>query len=123
MITHQYSDDGRIHRTVENGCEVTTVDICPTGTRQTRYGIVTRDGRFVGSYYGTDNDGRPGWRVVTGGGGPLILDGRVVTPVSEHAAILVLTVLANARDSFAAEQLIRDARDKELVDSANAQGR
>ncbi|WP_436499546.1 hypothetical protein [Actinokineospora sp. HUAS TT18] len=97
-----------VHQFIENRCQVTTV-ADPADPPHTLYGTVTRDGSLVGSYHCADPARRTDWRIVTAHGGPLILDGHPVNPVSEAAAVLVLTTILTARDSFEAEQRLRAA--------------
>lgn len=91
----------------ENGCEVVTIVADLVDAQQTLYGTITRDGVFVGSYYCADRVRQAGWRIVTAIGLPLTLDGHPVNLVSEDAAVLVLTTISTCRDSFEAEQWLR----------------
>lgn len=96
-------------RFTENGCEVTAIVADPADAQQTFYGTVTRDGVLVGSYYCVDRVRQSDWRVVTALGLSLTLDGQPVHPVSEGAAIHILTTVLTARDSFEAERPLREA--------------
>ncbi|MEV8444156.1 hypothetical protein AB0425_42850 [Actinosynnema sp. NPDC051121] len=98
-----------VRRFTENGCEVTAIVADPADAQQTLYGTVTRDGRLVGSYYCADRVRQSDWRIVTAFDPALVLDGRPVNPVSEGAAVIVLTTILTARDSFEAEQRLREA--------------
>ncbi len=98
-----------IRHFTKNGCEVTTIVADPADAQQTLYGTVTRDGALVGSYYCADRVRQSDWHIVTALGLPLTLDGQPVKPVSEGAAVLVLTTILTARDSFEVEQRLRDA--------------
>jgi hypothetical protein len=98
-----------IRRFTENNCEVTAIVADPADAQQTLYGTVTRDGRLVSSYYCADRVRQSGWHIVTALGLPLTLDGQPVNPVSEGAAVVVLTTVLTARDSFEVEQRLRDA--------------
>lgn len=98
-----------VHRFTENDCEVTAIVADPADAQQTLYGVVTQHGRLVGSYYCADRVRQADWRIVTALGLPLILDGCPVNPVSEGAAVLVLTTILTARDSYEVEQRLRDA--------------
>ncbi|MFC6091595.1 hypothetical protein [Saccharothrix lopnurensis] len=95
-------------RFTENGCQVTAIVVDPAGTR-TLYGTVTRKGAFVGSYYRADRVRRSSWRIVTALGLPLTLDRHPVDLPSEGAAVHVLTTVLTARDSYEAEQRLREA--------------
>lgn len=64
---------------------------------------------LVGSYYCADRVRQSDWHIVTALGIPLTLDGQPVNPVSEGAAVIVLTTILTSRDSFEAEQRLRDA--------------
>lgn len=96
-------------RFTENGCEVTAIVADSADAQQTLYGTVTRDGALVGSYYCADRVRQSDWYIVTALGRPLTLDGQPVNPVSEGDAVLVLTTILTARDSFEVEQRLRDA--------------
>jgi hypothetical protein len=98
-----------IRRFTENGCEVTAIVADPADAQQTLYGTVTRDGALVGSYYCADRVRQSDWHIVTALGVPLTLDGKPVNPVSEGAAVIVLTTILTSRDSFEVEQRLRDA--------------
>jgi hypothetical protein len=98
-----------VRRFAENGCEVTAIVADPADAQQTWYGTVTREGALVGSYYCADRVRQSDWRIVTALGVPVTLDGQPVNPVSEDAAVVVLTTILTARDSFEAEQRLRDA--------------
>ncbi len=98
-----------IRRFTENGCEVTAIVADPADAQQTLYGTVTRDGALVGSYL--LRRPRPPVRL-THRDRPrrsLTLDGQPVNPVSEGAAVIVLTTILTSRDSFEVEQRLRDA--------------
>lgn len=97
-----------VRRFTENDCEVTAIVADPADAQQTLYGIVTHDGRLVGTYYCADRVRQADWCIVTALGLPLTLDGRPVNPVSEGAAVLVLTTIPTARDSYEVEQRLRD---------------
>lgn len=96
-------------RFTDNGCQVTAIVADPADAQQTLYGTVTRHGRLVGSYYCADRARQSDWRIVTALGPPLTLDGRPVHPVSESAAVHVLTTVLTARDSSETEQRLREA--------------
>ncbi|MEC3974945.1 hypothetical protein [Amycolatopsis sp. H20-H5] len=98
-----------IRRFTENGCEVTAIVADPADAQQTLYGTVTRDGALVGSYYCADRVRQSDWHIVTALGVPLALDSQPVNPVSEGAAILVLTTILTAHDGAEVEQRLRDA--------------
>lgn len=98
-----------VRRFTDNGCEVTAVVADPADAQHTLYGVVTRRGVLVGSYYCADRIRQSDWRIVTALGLPLELDLRPVIPVSESAAVHVLTTVLTARDSFEVEQRLRDA--------------
>ena len=88
---------------------MTAIVADPADAQQTLYGTVTRDGVPVGSYYCADRVRQSDWRIVTALGLPLTLDGEPVNPVSEGAAAVMLTTILTARDSYEAEQRLRDA--------------
>ncbi|MEV8438803.1 hypothetical protein AB0425_15625 [Actinosynnema sp. NPDC051121] len=96
-------------RFTENGCDVTAIVADPADAQQTLYGTVTRHGTLVGSYYCADRARQSDWRIVTALGHHLALDGQPVHPVSESAAVHVLTTVLTARDSFEVEQRLREA--------------
>lgn len=96
-------------RFTENDCDVTAIGADPADPQETLYGVVTHHGRLVGSYYCADRVRQADWRIVTALGLPLTLDGQPVNPVSESAAVLVLTTILTARDSFEVEQRLRNA--------------
>ncbi|QFZ18496.1 hypothetical protein [Saccharothrix syringae] len=98
-----------VRRFTDNGCQVTAVVADPADAQQTLYGTVTRNGTLVGSYYCADRVRQSDWRIVTALGLPLELDRRPVTPVSESAAVQVLTTVLTARDSDEVEQRLRAA--------------
>lgn len=104
-----------VRRFIENGCEVTAIVADPADAQQTLYGIVTRGGRLVGSYYCADRVRQSDWRIVTAFDPSLVLDGRSVNPVSEGAAVIVLTTILTARDSFRIEQRLREALASSVV--------
>jgi hypothetical protein len=104
-----------VRRFTENGCEVTAIVADPADTQQTLYGTVTRDDRLIGSYYCADRVRQSDWGIVTAFDPPLVLDGRPVNPVSEGAAVIVLTTIVIARDSFEVEQRLREALASSVV--------
>lgn len=108
MTSHEVPETV-IRRFTENGCEVTAIVADPADAQQTLYGTVTRDGTLVGSYYCTDRVRQSDWHIVTALGVPLTLDGQPVNPVSEGAAVLILTTILTSPDSFEVEQRLRDA--------------
>ena len=93
----------------ENDCEITAIVADPADAQQTLYGVVTHHGQLVGSYYCADRVRQADWRIVTADGDSLILDRRPVNPVSEGAAVIVLTTILTARDSYEVEQRLREA--------------
>lgn len=107
-----------VRRFTESGCEVTAIVADPADAQQTLYGTVTRDGRFVGSYYCVDRARQSDWRIVTAFDPPLVLDGRPVNPVSESAAVIVLTTILTTRDSFGIEQRLREALASSVVEQS-----
>ncbi|MFI7680978.1 hypothetical protein [Actinophytocola sp. NPDC049390] len=93
----------------ENGCEVTSIIYDPADAQLTMYGTVTRHGVLVGSYYCADPANQRDWRIVTADGHDLTVDGTPVRPFDEGAAVIVLTTILTARDSFEVEQRLREA--------------
>ena len=86
-----------VRRFRENGCEVTAIVADPADAQQTLYGTVTRDGVLVGSYYCADRAHQSDWHIVTAGGDHVILDEPPASPVSEGAAVAVLTTILDTR--------------------------
>jgi hypothetical protein len=97
-----------IRRMIQHGCEVTTIIADPADQQQTLYGTVTRDGALVGSFYCTDRIRQEGWRIVTATGEYLTVDGDPVAPVSEPAAIWVLTSILAGGDQHDIDRQLRD---------------
>ncbi|KAA2253297.1 hypothetical protein F0L68_33340 [Solihabitans fulvus] len=98
-----------VRRFTDNSCAVTTVVADPADAQQVLYGTVTRDGVLVGSYYCADRVRQTDWRIVTADGDHLTLDDRPVNPVSEPAAVLVLTTVLTGHDQREIQQQLRDA--------------
>jgi hypothetical protein len=97
-----------IRHYTEEDCKVTAVVADPADAQRTLYGTVTHEGRLVGSYYCADLI-RDDWRIVTADGTHLTLDDRPVNPVSEGAAIVVLTTILTGHDQNEIDQRLRDA--------------
>jgi hypothetical protein len=91
----------------ENGCEVVAIVADPAGSQQTLYGTVTRNGVLIGSYYCLDRAHQSDWRLVTTLGVPLTLEGNQLNPISEAAAVAVLTTISTFRDTDEVEQWLR----------------
>lgn len=98
-----------VRRFTENGCKVIAIVADPADAQQTLYGTVTRNGALVGSYYCADRVRQSDWHIVTADGHHVTLDGPPAHPVSEGAAIVMLTTILTARDSCEVEQRLRDA--------------
>ena len=97
-----------IRRFTENGCEVTAIVADPADAQQTLYGTVTRDGALVGIYYCADRV-RQSELAHRHRPRPSPHPRRPTRqPVSEGAAVIVLTSILTARDSYEVEQRLRD---------------
>jgi hypothetical protein len=103
MATQRVPDiDIVVRRFTENGCEVTAIVADPADAQQTLYGTVTRDGVLVGSYYCADRVRQTDWRIVTAQGNHLL-------PVSEGAAVIVLTTILTEGDPRVIQKRLRAA--------------
>ncbi|MFD8497304.1 hypothetical protein [Amycolatopsis sp. NPDC059657] len=98
-----------VRRFTENGCVVTGVVSDPADAQRVLYGTVTRDRVLVGSYYCADRIRQRDWRIVTAQGEHLTLDGRPVNPVSDGAAVIVLTTILTGEDPHEIDRQLRDA--------------
>jgi hypothetical protein len=78
---------------------VTQVVIDPADRQEILYGVVTRDGALVGSFYCLDLVRQQDWRIVTGDGEHLTINGVPAHPRSCGDAVVVLaTILAGPRE-------------------------
>jgi len=108
-MTSHYVPETVVRRFVENGCEVTAIVADPADAQQVLFGTVTRDGVLVGSYYCADRIRQIDWHIVTADGDHLSFDGHPVNPVSEGAAVIVLTAILTGHDQREIDRQLRDA--------------
>jgi hypothetical protein len=108
-MTFHYVPVTEVRRFNQHGCEVDTIIADPADAQQVLYGTVTHDGVLVGSFYCADRVGQSDWRIVTADGNHLSLDGEPVVPVSDAAAIWVLTTILTGHDQHEIDRQLRDA--------------
>jgi hypothetical protein len=109
MTTHNPPEAEIVARSfTESGCQVTSVIYDPADAQQILYGVVTRDGVLVGSYYCADRVRQCDWRIVTADGHEPTLDGTPVRPRDEGSAVIVLTTILTAPE-HEIDQRLRDA--------------
>lgn len=90
------------------GAKVTSIIYDPADAQQILYGVVTRDGVLVGSYYCADRIRQWDWRIVTVDGHDLAVDGTPVRSLDEGSAVIVLTTILTA-PKHEIDQRLRDA--------------